>query len=157
MKGVGKPKDTFYNGVNPTKLSTEVKKVIQQLLNDPEVMGHEISELAASSKQKYEKPKSTITSIPKEVSVSQGQSDGKVFFKWDPNACAPSINLSENSMFCFLMETGYCFRSVVGTTAFMGGIAYWEIHADERTENELKIGVVSKKNFNHNTVSVYCN
>jgi len=78
--------------------------------------------------------------------------DGAVNFSWDPEACAQNINLSENNMFCFLMETGFCFRSVVGSLGFMGGIAYWEIHADSRTENELKIGVVSKKNFNYSTV-----
>jgi hypothetical protein len=52
------------------------------------------------------------------------------------------------------METGFCFRSVVGNIGFMGGIAYWEIHADCRTENELKIGIVSKKNFNYSTVRI---
>ena len=34
------------------------------------------------------------------------------------------------------------------------GIHYWEIHADPRTENELKIGVSTTKNFNYN--SAFC-
>ena len=33
----------------------------------------------------------------------------------------------------------------------MGGINYWEIHGDPRTENELKIGVAAKKEFNYNS------
>jgi hypothetical protein len=35
-----------------------------------------------------------------------------------------------------------------------GGIHYWEIHADSRTDNELKIGVATKKEFNYN--SAFC-
>ena len=34
------------------------------------------------------------------------------------------------------------------------GIYYWEIIADERTENELKIGITTKNNFNFN--SAFC-
>ena len=34
------------------------------------------------------------------------------------------------------------------------GIHYWEIHADAKTENELKIGVACKKDFNYN--SAFC-
>ena len=33
----------------------------------------------------------------------------------------------------------------------MGGVHYWEIHGDSRTENELKIGVTCKKVFNYNS------
>ena len=33
----------------------------------------------------------------------------------------------------------------------MGGIHYWEIIADERTDNELKIGISTKLDFNYNT------
>jgi E3 ubiquitin-protein ligase NRDP1 len=33
----------------------------------------------------------------------------------------------------------------------MSGTHYWEIVADERTENELKIGVSTKRDFNYNT------
>lgn len=33
----------------------------------------------------------------------------------------------------------------------MGGCNYWEIVADEKTENELKIGVSTKRDFNYNT------
>lgn len=36
----------------------------------------------------------------------------------------------------------------------LSGTHYWEIHADERTENELKIGISVKKDFNYN--SAFC-
>jgi E3 ubiquitin-protein ligase NRDP1 len=31
------------------------------------------------------------------------------------------------------------------------GVYYWEIIADDRTENELKIGISTKADFNFNT------
>lgn len=34
------------------------------------------------------------------------------------------------------------------------GIYYWEIIADPRTENELKIGIATKRDFNYN--SAFC-
>eukprot|EP01017_Pseudomicrothorax_dubius_P032623 TRINITY_DN4289_c0_g1_i3.p2 TRINITY_DN4289_c0_g1~~TRINITY_DN4289_c0_g1_i3.p2 ORF type:complete len:143 (-),score=27.25 TRINITY_DN4289_c0_g1_i3:147-575(-) len=46
------------------------------------------------------------------------------------------------------------FRSVIGDTAMNGGVHYWEIHADSRTENELKIGVTTRREFNIN--SAFC-
>lgn len=36
------------------------------------------------------------------------------------------------------------FRTVIGDTPFMGGVHYWEIIADDRTENELKIGISTR-------------
>lgn len=33
------------------------------------------------------------------------------------------------------------FRTVIAKEPFMSGVHYWEIEADNRTENELKIGV----------------
>ena len=73
-------------------------------------------------------------------------------FKWDSDKCAQNIVLSEDNHVCILSEGGYCFRTVVGTVGFMGGVHYWEIHADSQTENELKIGVAMKNTFNLNTV-----
>ena len=34
----------------------------------------------------------------------------------------------------------------------ISGVYYWEIHGDPRTENELKIGITSDRDFNYNTV-----
>lgn len=54
----------------------------------------------------------------------------------------------------FLKESAYMFRTVLGDTAMYGGIHYWEIVADARTENELKIGLATKRDFNYN--SAFC-
>jgi len=43
------------------------------------------------------------------------------------------------------------FRTALAEMGFMSGTHYWEIVADERTENELKIGVSTKRDFNYNT------
>ncbi len=37
---------------------------------------------------------------------------------------------------------------------FTHGVHYWELHADKRTENELKIGVTNKPGQNFN--SAFC-
>ena len=41
----------------------------------------------------------------------------------------------------YLKEEQYIFRTVLGNVAFESGLHYWEIVADARTENELKVGV----------------
>jgi hypothetical protein len=53
-----------------------------------------------------------------------------------------------------LKEQSYVFRSAVSNIGFTGGINYWEIIADNRTENELKIGVSTNKDFDIN--SAFC-
>ena len=87
-------------------------------------------------------------SVEKKVVIAMPTAD----LRWDPECCALNIVLSEDGHVCFLQEGGYCFRTVVGTPPFLGGAHYWEIHGDPKTENELKIGVANKKNFNLNTV-----
>jgi len=55
----------------------------------------------------------------------------------------------------YLREAAYMFRTILGSEGFYSGVHYWELHADSRTENELKIGVATKKgdiNFN----SAFC-
>ena len=51
----------------------------------------------------------------------------------------------------FLGEEQYLFRSVIATKGFIEGIHYWEIVADARTENELKIGVTKSRDFDLKT------
>ena len=46
------------------------------------------------------------------------------------------------------------FRSAVSNFGFTSGINYWEIIADSRTENELKIGVSLSRDFDMN--SAFC-
>jgi E3 ubiquitin-protein ligase NRDP1 len=47
----------------------------------------------------------------------------------------------------FLSEDTYLFRTALGNKAFYEGTHYWEIVADAKTENELKIGVVSNRDI----------
>lgn len=47
----------------------------------------------------------------------------------------------------FLKEDKYVFRSVIADTCYTQGIHYWEIVADARSENELKVGVCKKRDF----------
>jgi hypothetical protein len=43
------------------------------------------------------------------------------------------------------------FRTIISDIPMTGGVYYWEILADDRTENELKIGISTKGDFNFNT------
>jgi len=51
----------------------------------------------------------------------------------------------------FLKVKDNFFRTVIGDKAMYGGVYYWEIWADPKTENELKMGVVKNIDFNLNT------
>ena len=73
---------------------------------------------------------------------------------WDPAKTGGGINLSDGNQHCFLKEQSYLFRSVLANTGFTSGVHYWEIVADSRTENELKIGVSTSKDFDYN--SAFC-
>ena len=41
------------------------------------------------------------------------------------------------------------FRTLLGDTALNSGVHYWELTADDRTENELKIGIFIE--YTHST------
>ena len=164
--------------VSIVTFSAEARKLVQQFIKDPEITNnaakaplhsHPIVEVAPNH-QVHIKPQIAATSsIPKPapqpapmvdippdpwaVPASVIPASSGTDFKWDPDASAPAITLADDNRSCFLMEGGYCFRTAVGNVGFTGGVQYWEIHADSRTENELKIGIACKKNFNLNTVS----
>ena len=72
-------------------------------------------------------------------------------FQWDRHKCGSGIILTENNMKCWLKEQQYLFRTMLGNSPMHSGVYYWQIWADPRTENELKIGVVTKADFNLNT------
>lgn len=106
-------------------------------------------------KQVYEEI-ANLSKIPKTIApqggnVSQGAGNRPVSFRWDANKIGTGIEVSNDKKTVFLKENAYMFRSVIGDTPMMEGIHYWEIHADMRTENELKIGVALRKDFNYNT------
>jgi E3 ubiquitin-protein ligase NRDP1 len=75
-------------------------------------------------------------------------------FRWDPARMGHGMELTNDKKTVFLKENGYLFKSIISDTPMMGGVHYWEIIADSRTENELKIGVSTLKEFNYNTA--YC-
>jgi E3 ubiquitin-protein ligase NRDP1 len=50
-----------------------------------------------------------------------------------------------------LKEEQYIFRTVIGDTLFEGGLHYWEIIADARSENELKVGVCKRRDLDLKT------
>jgi len=72
-------------------------------------------------------------------------------FCWDPEASSKEISFSPDCRHAFLYETNYYFRTITSNRPFFGGIHYWEIIADARTEHELKIGVTAQQTFNVNS------
>jgi len=127
-------------------LSSEVKKVIKMIMDDLSI--NQDSTLSSC----LELPTTPTIEEPIELYPENGIVD----LHWDPKYCAKQIALTDGNMHCFLAESGYCFRTVIADTGIMEGIAYWEIHADSRTENELKIGITSKRTINFNTVTILC-
>lgn len=83
-----------------------------------------------------------------------GGLNNSVQFAWDPIKTGGGIALSEGNTACFLKEQGYLFRTTIANHGFNGGVHYWEIIADNRTENELKIGVATSSDFDFN--SAFC-
>lgn len=81
-------------------------------------------------------------------------SSGITNFKWDLNKKGQNIQIYNSGEGLLLHETCYAFRTVVSCTSFSSGVHYWEIIADRRTENELKVGVTKNINFNYDTVSI---
>ena len=53
------------------------------------------------------------------------------------------IQISRDRRSIYIQEDEYIFRNFFGSIGFTQGIHYWEVVADARTENELKIGVSS--------------
>lgn len=80
---------------------------------------------------------------------------GITTFKWDAFKKGQGIQVFNNGEGLLLHESCYAFRTIVGSTPFISGVHYWEIIADRRTENELKIGVTHNVNFNYDTVSFF--
>ena len=72
-------------------------------------------------------------------------------FAWDRAYTSDVIELIAGNRCLFLKEEQYVFRTVIGDTAFDSGLHYWEIIADARTENELKVGVCKRRDFDLRT------
>jgi len=84
-------------------------------------------------------------------SSSNGTGAGVTNFRWDTEKMGTGMEVSFDKKNVFLKENAYVFRSIIGDTPFMNGCHYWEITADPRTENELKVGLVLKKEFSMDT------
>ncbi|CAD8189105.1 unnamed protein product [Paramecium octaurelia] len=74
-----------------------------------------------------------------------------IVIRWDKSRCGSNIILTDGDQKAFLHEPAFVFKSVVADYGFESGIAYWEIEADDRTENQLKIGVTTQRDFNFNS------
>ncbi|CAD8198626.1 unnamed protein product [Paramecium pentaurelia] len=68
---------------------------------------------------------------------------------WDKKRMGVGINLSDSDQKAFLDDQAHTFKTVIAKYGFEQGIVYWEIKVDKRTENELKIGVTNKRDFNY--------
>jgi hypothetical protein len=66
-------------------------------------------------------------------------------FAWDSEMSSKEISFSFDYRHAFLFEPNYYFRTIISNRPFMGGVHYWEIIADARTEHELKIGVTTQQ------------
>lgn len=73
-------------------------------------------------------------------------------FRWDGEASSKDVRLSNDQRHAYLFESQYCFRTMLADKPFnIPAVYYWEFVSDNRTENELKIGVTLSKEFNINT------
>ncbi len=157
--------------VSPSSFAADTRRILQQFAKEAEPPKSAVQVPVAPAAQIFQAipamepvavPDCRVHEIPVQLmhplglpmampSPASYSGSGVTDFKWDPDSCAQNITLTDDNRACFLMEGGYCFRTVLSSTPFISGVHYWEIHADPRTENELKIGVAGKKNFNLNT------
>lgn len=85
---------------------------------------------------------------------SEGGGGESVQLAWDNGKSSGSITFTDGNTQCFLKEQSYLFRTSIANYGFTSGVHYWEILADSRTENELKIGVSCSTSFDFN--SAFC-
>lgn len=83
--------------------------------------------------------------------IQKVQQNSKTSFNFDPEFSSGVINLSAGGRHIFLSEDTYLFRTSIASPGFEEGTHYWEIVADARTENELKIGVVKNRDIDLKT------
>ena len=72
-------------------------------------------------------------------------------FRWDPLLTSDAIELKADNRTAYLQEDTYLFRSIIADTKFDAGLHYWELVADSRTDNELKIGVSKSRDIDLKT------
>lgn len=78
----------------------------------------------------------SLPSLSKSLSsISIPSNSNNNDLKWDNIHYGTGVAFESNKTLVFLKEQSYVFRSVVTSTGFTSGIHYWEIIADNRTEN----------------------
>ncbi|CAD8170313.1 unnamed protein product [Paramecium octaurelia] len=108
-------------------------------------------DLYSCLKQYVKERKPIIQIQPYGFNIPVVQNQDYPVFKWDRQRMGAGITSSDGDTKIFLKEQAYMFRTAIATHGFEKGIGYWEIEADEKTENELKIGVSTQRDFNYNT------
>ncbi len=129
------------------------------------------SELSASEKQsplkvfdqfirsvEIESDSQGLSQHPEEVSLAglmnvssasgglqHPMSYGPADFSWDTESAHPSIMFFADKRIALLNDTEFSYKNVFGAAGFLGGVQYWEIIIDSRTQNELKIGVCKER------------
>eukprot|EP00347_Sterkiella_histriomuscorum_P011602 403371825 len=83
--------------------------------------------------------------------IQKMQMKSLTHFRWDPLLTSDSIELTADNRTAYLQEDTYLFRSIIADTKFDGGLHYWELVADSRTDNELKIGVSKSRDIDLKT------
>jgi len=145
------PKCEFFefcgNHVKPIKNSnnTVCDQACALLKNIKEVNGNWVAVFEAIR---------TATQRPRGVvkeTVMLSNSEEITEFSWDTSQVGRHVEITNNQKSLFLKDATYIFRSVIGDKPMLGGVHYWEIHADIRTEHELKIGVTLGKDFNYDS------
>ena len=118
--------------------------ILQENLNN----AYELSDEAAEEEQ--------MAVVSKQECMSPGyiirrQRSSIESFAWDPNYASDVIQIGSQNRSVFLKEEAYLFRTVIANKSFNEGIHYWEIVADARSENEIKIGVTKNREFDLKT------
>ncbi|CAD8116560.1 unnamed protein product [Paramecium sonneborni] len=127
----------FFDKVKKVKTKSEIYNVVK-----------EFSQLHELRQDIYNIDKSIDNQI-QSVNLNPNQS-----IKWDKNRMGSGMELTDGDQKVFLREQAYMFRTIVANFGFESGIVYWEIEADDRTENELKIGITTQRDFNYD--SAFC-
>lgn len=143
------PKCEFYNQCN-NRVKAGSKNGVCDLVCE---FMKKIRDNNGNWKEIYEELKNLDKTAPKATLTSSTVDKSAVLdkFRWDKTRMGQGIEVSNNDKSVLLKENAYMFRTVISDVPMMSGIHYWELHADPTTENELKIGITTKRDFNYNT------
>jgi SPRY domain len=108
--------------------------------------GHDSASVFGKLKEVLDETSSNWHNIMEQVVVAS-----RCEFKWNSQFCQ-EIKLDETGKKASINEELFIFHSTVADKSFtMPGRYYWEIHLDNTTENEMKVGVTAGISFSHAT------